>query len=85
MEWTGDRLPLGAPALMMSPQAENGGVVKPELIQKRDRKYKILTDSIKSSRAEIPVPERDNPYADYWKKTGKGFAVDFEPTEMKQI
>ncbi|KAM7524926.1 hypothetical protein LguiA_014828 [Lonicera macranthoides] len=37
----GDRLPLGAPALMVSPQAEKMGKAKPELVHKRDQKYKI--------------------------------------------
>ncbi|KAL6333182.1 hypothetical protein AAG906_028365 [Vitis piasezkii] len=80
----GDRLPLGAPALMMSPQAVNLGIVRPDLVQKRDDKYKITTDSLKQSRLEIPEPEWINPNADYWKQSfGKGFALDIEPTEMK--
>ncbi|KAJ9690809.1 hypothetical protein PVL29_013123 [Vitis rotundifolia] len=80
----GDRLPLGAPALMMSPQAVNLGIVRPDLVQKRDDKYKISTDSLKQSRLEIPEPEWINPNADYWKQSfGKGFALDIEPTEMK--
>ncbi|CBI30756.3 hypothetical protein VitviT2T_015273 [Vitis vinifera] len=80
----GDRLPLGAPALMMSPQAVNLGIVRPDLVQKRDDKYKISTDSLKPLRLEIPEPEWINPNADYWKQSfGKGFALDIEPTEMK--
>nr|KAJ0198170.1 hypothetical protein LSAT_V11C700352990 [Lactuca sativa] len=50
----GDRLPLGAPALMMSPQVVNMGVVQPELVLVRDNKYKIKTDELRKSRADIP-------------------------------
>ncbi|MCH83831.1 LRR receptor-like kinase [Trifolium medium] len=35
-------LPLGAPALMMSPQAASPGLVRPELLHERDSKYKII-------------------------------------------
>ncbi|XP_050234600.1 oil body-associated protein 2A [Mercurialis annua] len=79
----GDRLPLGVPVLMMSPQAVNLGMVSPTLIEKRDYKYNILTDAIKQSRLEIPEPEWINPQADYWKQHGKGFAIDAESTQMK--
>lgn len=75
---------MGAPSLMMSPQAVNLGMVKPELIQKRDDKYKISTDALKTSRVEIEEPEWINPNADYWKQSGKGFAIDIEQkTAMK--
>ncbi|OMO82771.1 hypothetical protein COLO4_22832 [Corchorus olitorius] len=79
----GDRLPLGAPALMMSPQGVNLGKIDPELIKKRDDKYNISTEAIRGSRVEIEEPEWINPQADYWKQHGKGFAVDIVPTEMK--
>ncbi|CAK7350343.1 unnamed protein product [Dovyalis caffra] len=79
----GDRLPLGAPALMVSPQAVNLGMVKPELVQRRDDKYSISTSAIQKSRVEFAEPEWLNPQADYWKQHGKGFAIDIEPTEMK--
>ena len=80
----GDRLPLGAPALMMSPQAVSPGLVRPELLHERDSKYNISSESLKSSRVEIPEPEMINPMADYWKQHGKGFVIDFEETEMKK-
>ncbi|BAT87254.1 hypothetical protein VIGAN_05060300 [Vigna angularis var. angularis] len=35
----GDRLPMGAPALMMSPQAVSPGLVRAELVHERDAKY----------------------------------------------
>ncbi|KAK8629305.1 hypothetical protein V6N13_078150 [Hibiscus sabdariffa] len=79
----GDKLPLGAPALMMSPQGVNLGKVDPELVKKRDDKYKISTEELKESRVEIEEPEWINPQADYWKQHGKGFAIDIEKTEMK--
>ncbi|KOM53626.1 hypothetical protein LR48_Vigan09g228500 [Vigna angularis] len=34
-----DRLPMGAPALMMSPQAVSPGLVRAELVHERDAKY----------------------------------------------
>ncbi|XVE88280.1 hypothetical protein DITRI_Ditri19aG0057000 [Diplodiscus trichospermus] len=79
----GDRLPLGAPVLMMSPQGVNLGKIDPELVKQRDDKYNISTEAIKESRVEIEEPEWINPQADYWKQHGKGFAVDIEQTEMK--
>ncbi|KAK6124163.1 hypothetical protein DH2020_042072 [Rehmannia glutinosa] len=80
----GDRVPLGAPALMMSPQGVNMGMIKPELIQKRDEKYNISSDELTRTRIDIGVPESTNPkYADYWMQTGKGFAIDVQRTEMK--
>lgn len=80
----GDRLPLGAPALMMSPQAVNLGMVRSDLVQKRDDKYNISTDALKQSRVEIDEPEWISPQADYWKQHAKGFAVDIQSIEMKK-
>ncbi|KAL3820214.1 hypothetical protein ACJIZ3_006119 [Penstemon smallii] len=78
-------LPLGAPALMMSPQMSMA--VKPELIKKRDEKYKISSHELERKRIDIAMaPEATRSalnYADYWMVTGKGFAVDVQPTEMK--
>ncbi|KHN47372.1 oil body-associated protein 2B [Glycine soja] len=79
----GDRLPMGAPALMMSPQAASPGLVRAELVLERDAKYNFSSKSLKSSRLEIPEPEMINPLADYWKQHGKGFVIDIEETEMK--
>lgn len=78
----GDRLPLGAPALMMSPQAVNLGMVKAEILRRRDDKYNISSDALKESRVEIEEAEWINPVADYWKQAEKGFAIDIEPTDM---
>ncbi|KAL6567338.1 Oil body-associated protein 2A [Orobanche gracilis] len=80
----GDRVPLGPPALMVSPQGVNLGMITPELIQKRDEKYEISSGELAIKRMDIAVPETISPiYADYWMRTGKGFAVDVEQTEMK--
>ncbi|CAI0475624.1 unnamed protein product [Linum tenue] len=79
----GDRLPIGAPALMVSPQGVNMGVPSPELVRTRDLKYNILTEAIRDSRVEIAEPEWLNPMADYWKQHGKGFKIDVEPVDMK--
>ncbi|XVF87256.1 hypothetical protein PTKIN_Ptkin18bG0104300 [Pterospermum kingtungense] len=79
----GDKLPMGAPALMMSPQGVKLGKIDPELVKKRDDKYNISTEAIQKSRLEIEEPEWINPQADYWKQHGKGFAIDIEETEMK--
>ncbi|XP_072950460.1 oil body-associated protein 2B-like [Typha angustifolia] len=81
----GDRLPLGAPSLMMSPQPVNLGKVHPDLVERREVKYKISTEDLKESRMEMEEPEWINPNADYWKLHGKGFAVDVVPAEMKRI
>lgn len=78
-------MPLGPPALMMSPQPVNLGMVRPDLVQKRDDKYNISTDAMKISRVEIGEPEWINPQADYWKQHGKCFAIDIEPVEMKRM
>ncbi|GJX96097.1 oil body-associated protein 2C-like protein [Tanacetum coccineum] len=66
----GDELPLGPPSLMMSPQAEGEGVVKLDLVKKRDANYyNISKDDMMRSRIEIPEPEWINPTADYWPET----------------
>ena len=86
MRWVcdiGDKLPLGAPSLMMSPQAVNLGQVSPELVHRRDNKYNISTEALRASRVEIAEPEWLNPQADYWKQHGKGFAIDIKSTDMK--
>ncbi|XAR66617.1 hypothetical protein NMG60_11012905 [Bertholletia excelsa] len=80
----GDKLPLGAPALVMSPQAVSEGIVRPDLIEKRNIKYNVSIEALKASRVEIAEPEWINPLADYWKQHGKGFSVDIEPAEMKK-
>ncbi|VFQ83716.1 unnamed protein product [Cuscuta campestris] len=79
----GDKLPIGPPSLMMSPQGVNLGMVKPDMVYNRDHKYKISADGLKGSRLDIPEPEWINPQSDYWKQhDGKGFVVEAEITEM---
>lgn len=80
----GDRVPLGTPALMMSPQGVNAGQVRPDLLKSRDDKYKMYSsEELKESRLEIEEPEWLNPNADYWKQHGKGFALDVLEMDMK--
>lgn len=69
---------------MMSPQAVPPGIVRPELVKRRDDKYNISTEALRRSRVEIGEPEWINPQADYWKQHGKGFALDIVQTEMKK-
>ncbi|KAJ8422629.1 hypothetical protein Cgig2_001138 [Carnegiea gigantea] len=81
----GDHLPLGEPALMMSPQKEPPGVVKPPLVHHRDQKYNISSEKLSDQRAGITGPATINQNADYWKQHKKGFAVDIVTAEMKKI
>ncbi|EPS61039.1 hypothetical protein M569_13760, partial [Genlisea aurea] len=80
----GDKVPLGAPALMMSAQGVNTGAVREEMIRRRDEKYGVSSEERKKSREDIAVPVTTNPYSDYWMTTGKGFAVDVQLTDMKR-
>ncbi|KAF5810808.1 putative Oil body-associated protein [Helianthus annuus] len=81
----GDKLPIGPPSLMMSPQDDIQCMVKPELVKKRDDKYNISTNAICGSRTEVMGPGRLNPMADYWREHNKCLAVDVENTEMKKV
>ncbi|KAK1426481.1 hypothetical protein QVD17_15155 [Tagetes erecta] len=78
----GDKVPLGMPSLMMPPQSEGAGVVKPEVVRKRDEEYKVSKEDSMKSRIEIPEPEWINPTADYWRQHNKCFEVDVESTEI---
>jgi hypothetical protein len=57
--------------------------VRPDLVQRRDEKYKISTEELRESRVDIQEPET-HPNADYWVRHNKGFAIDISPTEMKR-
>ncbi|GAB4831495.1 Oil body-associated protein 2A [Ancistrocladus abbreviatus] len=81
----GDVLPVGEPALMMSPQPEPVGMVSPELIRRRNNKYNVDSESLAALRVDITRPAWINPSADYWKRQGKGFAIDVVPTDMKLL
>ncbi|VVB12527.1 unnamed protein product [Arabis nemorensis] len=80
----GDRLPLGVPSLMMSPQDVNMGRINPEMVMKRDGELGISTPSLKQSREGICGPEKKNLIADNWVRFRKGFALDVVETEMKR-
>lgn len=77
----GDRLPLGPPALMMSPQAQAPGRIPDDVVARRDGKYGVSSSSLKSDRAVIGEMKVD-PQADRWRRTGKGFAVDLKEVLM---
>ncbi|BAB56043.1 lipoprotein-like [Oryza sativa Japonica Group] len=80
----GDRLPLGAPALMVSPQDDPAADVRPDLVRNRDDKYRYSTTELRAARADVAVPAEPRPgQADYWLRHRKGFAVDVVPHEMK--
>uniref|UniRef100_M4D7V6 DUF1264 domain-containing protein n=1 Tax=Brassica campestris TaxID=3711 RepID=M4D7V6_BRACM len=61
----GDRLPLGVPSLMVSPQDVNLGRIKPKLVKKRDEEHGISTESLKPSREGICGPGKKILVADY--------------------
>ncbi|KAG6489056.1 hypothetical protein ZIOFF_050314 [Zingiber officinale] len=79
----GDRLPMGPPALMASPQGVNLGWVRPDLVKKRDDRYGISAEELREKRADIEEPDTiEGSNADYWVKCGKGFSVDVVETAM---
>ncbi|EES03609.1 hypothetical protein BDA96_03G319200 [Sorghum bicolor] len=82
----GDRLPLGAPPLMVSPQADPAATVRPDLVRRRDDRYGFSTEELRVARADVEAPAEEHPaqQADYWLRHRKGFAVDVVPHEMKR-
>ncbi|RCV27353.1 hypothetical protein SEVIR_5G321200v4 [Setaria viridis] len=81
----GDRLPLGAPALMVSPQADPAATVRPALVRKRDDRYGFSTEELRAARADVEAPAEEHPgQADYWLRHRKGFAIDVVPHDMKR-
>ncbi|CAA7402437.1 unnamed protein product [Spirodela intermedia] len=80
----GDRLPLGAPALMVAPQGVPRGRVRQELVRSRDDRYRVSSDELKQSRTEMEEPEWINPRSDYWKQHGKALALDVVEVDMKR-
>jgi len=75
----GDRLPLGPPALMMSPQQVEPGRIPDELVKQRDAKYDISTVHRAEKReSSIKGPHPSDPLADRWMTTGTGWAVDLK-------
>ncbi|KAL8236083.1 hypothetical protein R6Q59_017164 [Mikania micrantha] len=77
----GDKLPIGPPSLMMSPQC----MVKEELVKKREDKYNMSTTAIRGSRTDIMGPDRLNAMADYWREHKKCLGIEVESTEMKKM
>ncbi|KAG0559744.1 hypothetical protein M758_10G121600 [Ceratodon purpureus] len=75
----GDRLPLGPPALMMSPQQVEPGRIPDEMVKTRDAKYDISTSNRAVKReTSIEGPASFHPLSDRWMTTGKGWAVDLK-------
>uniref|UniRef100_A0A7N0T445 Uncharacterized protein n=1 Tax=Kalanchoe fedtschenkoi TaxID=63787 RepID=A0A7N0T445_KALFE len=82
----GDMLPMGPPALMMSPQEHELGQVKRILVENRDSTYNMSRDALTQYRNDIQGPEGGvNRHADHWTRTGEGFVLEVEHTEMKTI
>lgn len=71
----GDELPLGAPTLMMAPTAT--GQLDPQLVEERDRRLGLSTESIRRGRADIenPLPQGE---ANAWQR---GEVVQFGLTD----
>ncbi|KAJ7570268.1 hypothetical protein O6H91_01G112500 [Diphasiastrum complanatum] len=76
----GDRLPLGPPALMMSPQPECE--VHPDLVKKRDEKYNISTREKSQSHADVGDNFDPHPSADRWKQSKQGFVVELKEVDV---
>jgi hypothetical protein len=65
---SGERLPLGVPQLMMGFTAD--GQSDPEMVQSRDRRFGVDSQTKKTERADIPTPAID-PGADAWQRGKK--------------
>jgi hypothetical protein len=70
-----DKLPLGAPSLMMA--FTRDGQAQQELIEKRDRSFNISTGAKKKARAGMEAPPVQ-PGADAW-QTGRAFQAKLTP------
>jgi hypothetical protein len=81
VSFVGDRLPMGPPALMMSPQGEEPGRIPDDEVARRDAKYGFSSTSLEVDRADINDVQVD-PNADRWRQAGKGFAVDLKEVLM---
>ncbi|XP_078431768.1 oil body-associated protein 2B-like [Wolffia australiana] len=80
----GDRLPMGAPALMVSPQAVPHLTVKPDRVKKRDDAYRIASDELKQARVEMEEAKWIDPSSDHWVHRGKGLALDVVEVDMNR-
>ncbi|KAI5064691.1 hypothetical protein GOP47_0019386 [Adiantum capillus-veneris] len=78
----GDKIPMGPPALMMSPQEVPPGQIPEEMVHNRDAKYNITSMQLAQNRADIAGSEVMHTMADYWKKTGKGFVVGYKEVDI---
>ncbi|KAH7302778.1 hypothetical protein KP509_23G086500 [Ceratopteris richardii] len=79
----GDKIPLGLPVLMMSPQESSPGLISEEAIRARDKRYDVSSTYLAQTRADIDVGlGAVHPSADHWKKNGKGFVIELKEVDM---
>lgn len=75
----GDKIPLGLPALMMSPQDHPLRQIPHQEILRRDKESNINTESLFQSRTYIePPPAGVDAMADFWKKENSGWDLELK-------
>lgn len=80
----GDRLPLGPPALMMSPQAPEIARIPDNMVQARDKYYGFSTAEEAEARTTVTGPEEGiHPLSDNWKNTKMGWATEVNEVPLK--
>jgi len=76
----GDKLPVGAPKVMMVPIKDDQ--VNWNLIKQRDKDFGLDYKQLQQERKELQYPEVD-PRADAWAKTGKAVYFDVREESIK--
>lgn len=70
----GDKLPLGPPALMVSPQAHPNGTIPKDMVESRDKQMSVNTEEKKEARAPFREELKGKPRdacSDWWKHSGE--------------
>ncbi|CAI5475357.1 unnamed protein product [Closterium sp. Yama58-4] len=85
----GDPLPLGPPALMLSPQDHPLGRVSRALVEQRDASLGIETGEKREQRGALVDKEwattvKDRT-ADWWMESGKGWVTEMRATELESM
>ncbi|CAI6010261.1 unnamed protein product [Closterium sp. NIES-65] len=85
----GDPLPLGPPALMLSPQDHPLGRVSRALVEQRDAALWIETGEKREQRAALVDKEwaatgKDRA-ADWWMESGKGWVTEMRAVELESM
>ncbi|CAI6003022.1 unnamed protein product [Closterium sp. NIES-65] len=85
----GDPLPLGPPALMLSPQDHPLGRVSRALVEQRDAALWIETGEKREQRAALVDKEwaatgKDR-VADWWMESGKGWVTEMRAVELESM